>query len=208
MVKILSQGGRSLADMYDVEGSIAGIEDLQTRELQIVHEMGATLFSERFRTTIRSVASAATAQNTDINLAITTLPNAITRILGIQVFADNGARIDRCQVSVNEPTNGDDFPIWVWDALNLSAGVRVEVDGGQVAVDILIPERNGSLPTFVTGAAGETRSQQAPDAVRDITVRSRTTGFGAGTVVLTVLVYVAFTYTGGVSAFGAIVPSW
>ena len=45
MVKILSQAGISLADLYNVEGSIAGIEQLDTRELPIVHEMSGTIFS-------------------------------------------------------------------------------------------------------------------------------------------------------------------
>ena len=203
MVKILSQGGRSLADMYDVEGSIAGIDSIETRELPLVHEMGATLFSERFRTTFRRVTTGALNQNATSNLAITNMPEGISRILGVQVWADAAARIASCAVAVNDPIagGGQDFPIWVFDIGN-STLINVEDLGAVAARDLLTPVIGLQIPTFLTTGT------QGPLPMSEIDVRTTTTGFGAGTVTLFALIHFAFTYTGGVSAFGARVPSW
>ena len=200
MSRILSQAGISLADMYQVDGSIAGIDELNTRELGIVHEMGATIFSERFRQTIRRRVSAATAQNTNIVLSIADLPEGINRILGVQVFADDGARITDCAVSINETPILQDFPIWVWDNGNIRQ-FQLQDAGATGTFELLIPEPGIVMPAFGT-------SGQAPIEMSTIHLRALTSGFGAGTVVLTLLVHLAFTFTGGVSARGAAVPSW
>jgi len=207
VTKILSQAGKSLSDMYQVEGSIVGIETLETRDLPIVHEMGATVFSERFRTAILRTESAALNQNVTVSLGIAGEPDSITRILGVQCFADDGARIANAVVCVQNPEAGieQDFPIWAFDAGNVRA-VRIQDNGAVVALDLLVPEAAvGVLPSFITGIS---TSQGGTNTVRNLTIRAATTGFGAGTVVLFVLVYVGFTDSGGVSAFGAQVPSW
>jgi len=202
MVKILSQGGRSLADMYDVQGSIAGIDSLETRELPIVHEMGAVLFSERFRTTIRRVTTGDIAQNITTSPAITTMPRSITRIIGIQVYSDDESRVLTASVSLQMPDNAQDFPIWIWDGTTFAAAPIVD-DSVLVTLDVLSPEPGTLMvPTFTGGL------HQGPDAVTDLRLRVTSTGFGAGTVEIMCLVYLAFTFTGGVSAFGAEVPSW
>ena len=202
MVKILSQGGRSLADMYQVAGSIAGIDSLETRELPIVHEMGAVLFSERFRTTIRRVATGDMAQNTTASPAITTMPASITRIVGIQVYSDDESRVLAAAVSLQAPDNTQDFPIWVWDGTAFAAAPIVD-DGVLLTLDVLGAEP-GSLmiPSFTGGV------DQGSVPVTDLRLRVTSTGFGAGTVEVMCVVYLAFTFTGGVSAFGARVPSW
>jgi len=208
MVKILSQAGQSLADMYQVEGSIAGIEQLRTDELPIVHEVGATVFSERFRTTYRRVSTGAILQNTDFDLAITNFPEGISRILGVTAFSDDAARITNCTCSVNDPIGGggQDFPIWVWSGTTTPPRVRLE-DGGTVTTyDLLMPDAGSAIaagaPTFVTV------DTQGSRPIRDIYVRGRTTAFGAGNVTIIGLVHFAFSFTGGVSARGARVPSW
>ena len=200
MVKILSQAGISLADMYDVEGSIAGIDDLETRELGIVHEVGATVFSERFRTTFRRFVSAATAQNQNINNLFSNMPEGVSRILGVQVFADDGTRIANCSVSLRNPVSLQDIPIWIFDVGNIDP-VRFLDNNIDTTIDLLHPVVGASLPNFVTLG-------QAEDEMQQIDIRADTTGFGAGTVVLTALITLGFTFTGGVSAFGARVPSW
>jgi len=207
MVKILSQAGESLADMYQAEGSIAGIEQLETRELPIVHEMGATVFSERFRLSILRIAAGATAQNTDIDVSVTTLPEAITRILGVQVFSDTVARVLSAQVSTHSPTLTpiavqQDFPIWAWDGTN-SNSIRLQDLNTIATFDLLTPVVGGHIPSFITPG-----TDQGAFPVRDIELRGRTTGFGAGTVTLTALLYLASTFAGGISSFGARVPSW
>lgn len=203
MVKILSQAGISLADMYQAEGSIAGIEELDTRELGIIHEMGATIFSERFRTTFRRVGIIDVLQSTDIDLSIVNMPEGISRIIGVQVFSLNGARIANCQVSLHDPVALQDFPIWAFD-LTIRDQIRIQDAGAAVAnTELLNPVPGLLLPSFVT--VGQTKSGRE---MSDIHVRARTTAFGAGTATLTVLVHFAFNFTSGVSAFGARIPSW
>ena len=202
MVKILSQGGRSLADMYDVEGSIAGIDHLETHELPIVHEMGAVLFSERFRTTIRHITTGDIAQNITFNTELNTLPVAITRILGVQVVATDGTRVSNCQLSVFNPVTDTDFPLWVLDGQNVQT-MRLRVLGTTGTFSLLVPEPSLALPSFATGG-----TLQGTEPVSQLRLRGVTTGFGAGTVEIIAVVYLGFTFTGGVSAFGAHVPSW
>ena len=204
MVKILSQAGNSLADMYDVVGSVAGIDQLETQELGIVHEMGATVFSERFRISTRRLETIATAQSLAFSAEITDLPDGVSRILGIQVFADNGARVSTAQLSINDPIAERDFPLWVYDNVGGAEfrQARIEDDGTLVNRDFLMPILGPStVPCFVTNG----QSEREPEV---IALRGLTTAFGAGTVTLFALVNLAFTFTGGVSARGARVPSW
>ena len=200
MVKILSQGGRSLADMYQVVGSIAGIDQLETREVVLVHEMSAVLFSERFRTTIRRVNALGMLQNVFTDLEINNLPAAITRLLAIQVVSDDATRISHMACSVHDPANEADFPVWVWDGTSVVG--RFEDFGTLTTFDILQPAASTFLPTFAGG------QDQSPDQVQDFHATVRTTGFGAGTVDIRVFLFLGFTFTGGVSGYGARVPSW
>jgi len=202
VVKVLSQGGRSLADQYDVVGSVAGIEQLDSREVTLVHEMGATLFSERFRTTIRRIQSGSIAQSSAWSVSLTNLPTAITRLIGISVFADDGSRVSNAALFASNPTVNTEFPIWVWNGT--SREMRHNDFGVGVATfDTLIGEPSLQfVPTFIGG------EQQGSQPVKDLVFRGITTGFGAGTVDITALFFMAFNFTGGVSAFGAQVPSW
>lgn len=205
MTKILSQAGITLADTYNVEGSIAGIDQLESRELHIMHEMGGTVFSERFRTTIRREESGNTLQNTDIDLVTTTLPVTITRLLGIQVVTDNGVRIANCVVSLRDPRDagGSEIPIWVYDGATFDT-IRVMEDGTIVTREILAPVPGSvALPVFCGGS-----DTPSPDVVSELALRGRTTGFGAGTAILRVLYFVAFTFTPSVSSRGLPIPSW
>jgi len=202
VVKILSQGGRSLADQYDVEGSIAGIDDLESREVTLVHEMGATLFSERMRTTFRS-SNVIASQSLAFIIPITNFPPHVSRILGIQVLTDDQTRLNDVQVSVTDPIagGGQDFPIWVWEGTHRVANVAMA--GVTTLLGILQPEPGSLIPTFVLGD-----DQGSGGNMRNITLRGNTNAFGAGTVTTHLLVHFAFTFTGGVSGFGSKVPSW
>ena len=203
MAKILSQAGRSLADVYDVRGSVAGIDTLETHDLPIVHEMGATIFSERFRTTIRTMTTGAIAQNIDFEIALTNMPIAITRLLGVKVIADVGARVLRVQVSANEPIDDRDYPVWVFSQNVLVNSIAIQNAGAAGIVDLLLGEASESAsPSFVGG------SNQGPDPVRDMAMRGRSTGFGAGTVTITAIIYLALLFEGGVSSYGLPIPSW
>jgi len=202
MVKVLSQAGNSLADIYDVKGSIAGIDELETRELPIFHEMGATVFSERFSTQLLRASTGAIAQNTDIGLTIPSMPDAVARLLAVAIITDDATRILHCTMVVRDPVAEQEFPVWIWDeATSLSARM---IDNAQVTAvfDLLVGSVAADmLPSFM-GGTGQ------PQTVDELVVRGRTTGFGAGDVTVTALAYVAFSLVGGVSSRGLPIPSW
>ena len=199
MVKILSQAGNSLADTYDVEGSIAGIDHLETHELPIVHEMGGTVFSERYSTTIRRAASGALAQSTAINVVLTDLPAVPTRLLGVAVLSDVAARIGNLGVMISDGNR--EFPVWSY-SLN-ARGIRLIEEGAAVAqYDILRPDVDLLMLPSMCGGTDQ------PQIVDQIALRGITTAFGAGTVFVRALYYIAFAQIGGVSSRGLPIPSW
>jgi len=206
MTKILSRAGASLADIYDVEGSIAGIEQLETRELGIVHEMGATVFSERFSTRIIRITTGDIAQNTDFNIEEVNVSETPARLLGVQVFATVVSQTLRCAVLATDPILGQDFPLWVFDtAATNSDTVFLEDAAVHSNKQVLVPRIGIPVgPAFVGG-----REQQGTMA-SSVTLTGRTTGFGAGVVVHTALLLIAFARSDGSRSppRGITIPSW
>lgn len=208
MTEILSQAGFSLADMYDVVGSIAGIDELLSKEVSLVHDMQAQIFSERFRFQMFQVRSDPTGQNTNIDLNIDLiggLGDSIGRILGVVVVCNLATQMATASVAAHRPALGPaifrDFPFWIWGGDTFPT--RLGLDGTIVQRDVLIgaPGQN-MLPSFAGG------TKQGPFPFTDIRCRGRTSGFGAGTETVWFLVYVGFTQTDGVSNYGARVPGW
>ena len=204
MVKVLSQSGNSLADMYDAEGSIAGIEQLETRELPIVHEMGHTLFSERYSSFIRVAESAAIPQSVAFDVVLSDLPAGPFRIFGIAVSGTPASRVALASVAVRDPGNGREIPIWMFDSSSdVEIGVRYSDDGAAVAT------RNFLRPVQLLEAIPHTQTGVGqPQSVRDIAFRGQSSAFGAGTVVVQALIHLGFSQVGGLSSRGLPVPSW
>ncbi len=207
MTKILSRTGFSLADIYDVEGSIAGIEQLETRELAIVHEMGATVMSERFTTRVFRISSGGQLQNVAFNVELITLPETPARLLGVQVITTLASRLARCAVLATDPTLGQDIPLWVFDTTtNDFEAIVMEDASASVAREILVPRHgmNINFPTFVGGR------RQQDSMVSSVTLAGLTTGFGAGTVTTVALLYLAFPRNDGSrpATPGIPIPSW
>jgi len=207
MVKILSQAGNSLADIYDVEGSVAGIDQLETSELPIVHEMGATVLSERLSGNIRRQSTGAIAQSTAWDIEITNFPSGIWRVLGIQVLTDAG-RVNFAQVSLRDPRDQREIPLWFFDSTNDQVDdIRIEDNaGGAGNTFMLVPINKGSmgLPSMAIGTG-------QPQRVGDIAFRGLTTAFGAGDVTVVALIHIAFSQVGGLGGIdnrGLPVPSW
>lgn len=203
MPKILSQAGVSLADTYNVQGSIAGVENLESAEVTLVHEMGATIGSERMSGLIRRSTTGAIAQTITFS-DILTLPVGFVRLLGVQVITDATARLSRVSVHQRSSPAGVDqeIPIWVWDGSN-SQSVDIE-DAGVVGIDSLLtpaPETLVPMPSLLIG-----RQQDAN--VGQIAFRGLTATFGAGTVVITLLLYMAFIEEGNLPSKGLPMPSW
>lgn len=205
--KILAKAGDSLADVYDVVGSIAGIETLESEEVQLVHELGATIFSERFSQTIRRGETGDINQSTAFNVVINDMPATPARIHGISVIADTD-RISFCQVSLVDPISGREFPIWVWDtALDDSVNIQWVDDGGAAANDFYLRPTTvqGSIPSMVTGIS----NRQGAQRVRDVHLRGQSTAFGAGTVNAVLQVFIGLASVGGgVNSRGLPLPSW
>ena len=204
MVKILSQSGNSLADLYDVEGSVAGIDSLETRELPIVHEMGSTVFSERFSGNVRRGVTAALTQNTAFDVILTDFGQSAIRIVGVLVFANSAGRVDNAMVAVRDPGDGREVPIWHYEtSVDNDLNIRIDDNGAGAAAAILLRPVTllENMPSMIIG-----NGQPAPMA--EIAFRGLTSGFGAGTVITTVVLYTQFAEIGGISSRGLPIPSW
>ena len=200
--KILGQAGTSLADQYDVEGSIAGLEELDSEEVKVVHEMGGTLFSERLSGSVNSGSTGAILQNIQFDVGVSF--SQVTRILGIQVVSTDPARILRAQVSISSPAAFDDtdLPVWFWDVgTDGFRTANVRIAGALQTVQIMVPAITPLLPSLLTG-------QGSPRGVFTLNLRGRTSGFGAGNVTTQMLIYAAFPQVAGLSSKGLPVPSW
>jgi len=204
VVKILSQSGITLADAYNVVGSIAGIDELLSNEVSLVHDLSGTLFSERYVTTFRRIISGDVLQSTNIDIIIANLPATPTRLLGLCVMADDASRVSVAAVSVRDPlaSGGQEIPIWVWDRTNATVA-RFDDQGTVGAHEIMhgIPELT-SVPTMIGG------SGQGPGMVDGIALHAQSSAFGAGTVEMTVLMYFGFAFQQGLSSKGLPFPSW
>ncbi len=204
MVKILSQSGDSLADTYNVVGSVAGIEQLETRELPIVHEMGATVFSERYSRFTRAIVSGDTLQTAAWDVIVDDLPAGIFQIYGIRVRVDVTARVNFCSVAARTVLTGREIPIWAWDSTSDGEiDVRWSDDGAGASAQLFLQPAvaNVTLPYFMAGVG---QRQQ----VRSIAFRGVTTTFGAGDVEATLFLDLGLTHVGGISSRGLPMPSW
>jgi len=201
--KILAQAGMSLADLYDIEGSIVGVDQLDADSVTLVHEMGTTLFSERLSGSMRRGLSGSILQSVNWDFVITDLPTGIWRVLSVMVVVSPGSRIDHAQLSMRSPRDGREVPFWNWESgNNVESSIRiVENDSAAGNTTILIPSPT-ELPAFGLG-----RGQ--PQLVNEIAFRGRSSAFGAGTVDATAVLYIAHTQLGGgITNKGLPVPSW
>ena len=203
MSKILAKSGDSLADLYDVEGSIAGISELQSKDVNLVHEMGAVLHSERLSTVMIDVSTGPVLQ-TILFTESFELTIAHSRLLGVQIFTTDSARVSIAQVSITSPPGIDnaDMPIFVWDAAeDVARTVDILVDGQITLGELLMPLNQSWIPNLLVGP-------DSPRPANILTLRGRTTSFGAGDVTTRMLLYVAFPEVAGLSSRGLPIPSW
>lgn len=208
--KVLSQAGFSLADVYDIEGSIAGIDHVDTHEVHLTHEMGGQVFSERLQSFFRLGRTGDINQNTNFDIDIVgDLGNAITRILSVFVMADTVARTNHCVISLSNNITGREIPIWSWDtADDGETQVRFVDDGAPAAVFFGLRQTGiNRLPTLLTQVGSDKTMPR-------VFLRGATTGFGAGTVEVLALVHLAVASPGtpvppgAPSSFGLPIPGW
>jgi hypothetical protein len=207
MPKILSQAGDSLADAYDVVGSIAGVEDLITADVQLLHEMGGTIFSERITSQVLTIASGSTAQNSSFTGSFEDAADSPTRILGIQVLTSTAGRVQLASVSILQSDGGQEQPIFVFDSTDDEEGlVSCTIDGGASALYGHLSPRLSATPVLMTRMGN---SNNMPH----LKLRGLTEGFGAGTVQITALVLIAragpgVPVAGTPESHGLPIPSW
>lgn len=203
MGKIQSRVGVSLSSLYDVRGSIAGLEELRQTEVAVVHEIGATAFSERLGATIRRRA-ATFAQSATVGEVLDDLPATPYMIHSVQVMEDVGNRVGRLCVVARDPIGGREVPLWVWDETSVRE-MRIVDDGGAAGVErFLVPDANFvNYPVLMVGD-GQPHTQ----IVNEIAMRGSTTAFGAGNVVLTLLVRISFAALGDLNSYGIPIPGW
>ena len=204
MPKVLAQAGVSLADVYDIEGSIAGVDQLLSSEVVLSHEMGGTVFSERLVGSIERLQTGAVAQNTAFDLTLVTPPAGIFRIVAVYVQADLSARTSFVQVSLRDPTTEREIPIFIWQVTNdLQSSIRIVENGGAAGTAAaLIQASPTGIPSLGVGAGQRVRVGE------EIVCRGLTSGFGAGTVVHTMLIYLAVASVPGLPSVGLPVPGW
>ena len=200
MSLIQSQAGKSLADVYDIVGSIAGIEELLSREVSLTHDMASTIFSERMSSSIVATSTGATLQSVAIDTEITNLPATPFRVHGVTVF-DSGtntvARLSNLVVVMRDVTNTNDAIVWMWDGT-----VETQrLEGGVVAVLMPEPAFANALPTM--GMGGD-----QPATVPEMFVRGDTPAFGAGSINISIRPHISFSQLEGVSSVGLPIPSW
>jgi len=209
MAKILSQAGDSLADSYDVAGSIAGVDDLVTQDVQLLHEMGGTIFSERLRSQTITLAAEGIAQNANFNATFDfdDLVDSPVRILGVQVVVNVASSIQCAQVSVAGVGASGEMPFFVHDHDDDDHGfIRLSVQGNAVATYYFLSARQINVPTLITRTGDES---QMPGLV----LRGFCTGFGAGTVNITSIIHIARAgfatpVAGDPRSHGLPLPSW
>jgi len=205
--KILSQAGDSLADTYDVVGSIAGVEDLVTADVQLLHEMGGTIFSERLTSQVLTITSGAVAQNSEFSGEFEDAADSPTRILGIQVLTTTPGRVQLASVSILRTDGGQEQPIFVFDSTDDEEGLVVcSIQGASSATYGHLSPRLSATPILVT-RMGDSNTMPA------LKLRGLTEGFGGGTVQITALVLIAragpaVPVPGTPESHGLPVPSW
>jgi len=209
MGKILSQSGISLADVYDVEGSIVGVDQLVTEEVQLVHEMGATIMAERLQSFFVRL-QVTPSQGAGWTLSSGQLPDCANRVLGAGVFIPlaNTTDISHASLSIQNPVISREMPFWTWDASigDDEVDMRWNDDGAGIANVKVLRSQVVTTPTLIT-RVGVSRNMPV------IRFSGETTAFGAGTVTVTAIVHLirptpSVVAPGEPSSHGLPIPGW
>ncbi len=205
MPKILSQAGISLADAYDVEGSIAGVDQLISQDVSLVHEMGAQMFSERCLAFYERITTGAIAQNIAFDVEATiAFPDSPNRILKVLLVSDTN-RITLAQVS--QRTVVGEMPLIIWDAADdVVSQMRYRIGAAATATVFYLRPGLDLTPTMLMRTGDE-------GIMPTLFLRGLTSGFGAGVVTLDAFIHVARAnptspQPGHPSSHGLPRPSW
>ena len=206
---ILSQSGISLADVYDIEGSIAGVDRLLTEEVQLVHEMGSTILSERLQSFLLRISSGANQQNTTWSVSSGEMPDCVNRILGVSVFIPiaNATDISFCSVSIQNGRIDREIPFYTFSLpVDDEVVVLWNDDGAGNASFMQLRSQVTHTPQLITRLG-------LGEAMPVIRFNGNTTAFGAGTVTAIAIVHVCrpnpeTPAAGQPSSHGLPLPGW
>jgi len=207
--KILAQAGASLADVYQIEGSVVGLEDLDVEDIKGVHDLGPQIQSERLRAFITVIDSTAILQTITFGVGTADFPDCVNRVVSCAVVVDDASRLSHCSVCIKEGSTGIEYPIFVWDDGDDESSPYIWDDGGGSApLTILRPihQMNNAVPCIVS------RAGDAGD-MPNMIFRGLSTTFGAGTVRARAILQIIrpatrFPTPGEPSSHGLPIPSW
>ncbi len=207
MPKILAQAGVSLADNYDIEGSIAGVDELETRNVSLVHEMGAQIHSERLNQFIVKMTSGDVLQSTAFAILASAVPDTTNRILGLALLANTAARVTHASLAYRNPDTNREFVLACWDTSDDAERRCLYSDDGAAAAEFfyLSPTIMQSPHLLARIGTGKLMPQ--------LLLRGQTEAFGAGTVETLGLVVLAAPGAeaptpGAPSSHGLPLPGW
>jgi len=199
---VQSKAGESLTDLYDVRGGQAPIERIETNVVQGVHELGATIQSERFSQTVRKVEHLGGGQSTNFNVSIGNLPDGVWKVDSVYVTVSSDAsRLTKCCAGFRSAQQRD-VPLWVWDENN-SRILLIESDALGNGVIVLSPDPVFSaFPQLASGL-------DQPASISELFLSGTLGAFGAGTEDIKAWFKISFCDVPGiVSPRGLPIPSW
>jgi len=204
--RILSKAGESLADVYDVEGSVIQVADLVTGELPIVHDMASTVMSERMHMTQLTATSGAVPQSANFGAQIANWVDVPTRIMSIAVIGDTASRLSHITITQRDD-GGAEHPLLVWDsAQDVERICRIDLLGVGVSNNIIYAP---SIPVSQVLMVRDGETSQMGTFIMNGT----TTAFGAGSLEVLMCVLVArptrdTPAAGDAKSWGLPLPSW
>lgn len=208
--KVLSQAGNSLADIYDVEGSVVGIEALDVEDIKGVHELGATIFAERLHANLNMIDSTSILQS--VNWAVELVgfrPDVPQRLLGVSVISNTAARVTRACVTLSDQATNREIVLWAWDIANdLETTIRWADDTDTIGTFFLLNPL-GYTAVFPTMLIRLGVGALMPS----IFFRGSSAAFGAGNVRVRAILHFArpmppLVAAGDPSSHGLPLPSW
>lgn len=208
MAIIQTKAGESLADQYQVAGSSVEITELRDKEgINLSHDMGAVLLSERMELQNRQISAEAVAQGVNFEETFTApgLADAPSRLIAIRMIANETARILRATLMLQDPQSGREVPLFAWDSAADAEVVVLWSDNGAARAGdfLLAPVIAVTILPVLLVRMG------ALHTMPNLILTGRTEAFGAGTVTLRCLMTIAAPIAGPTGAtVGLPIPSW
>jgi len=208
MGKFRSQAGISMAQSYQIEGGIVGVEELLSKEVHLAESFGERVFSERLQSFFIKISSGAIAQSLSWAVTAGGIPDSPNRILSVQCIIGSGdaSKIVNANVDIEDVSSGRELPIYVYDTdIDAERDLRWS-DDGAAAANFSLLGHSLDVPTLITRFGDEL-------LMPTFMFRGRTTAFGAGTIEMFALIHMVRANPGSPtpghpSSHGLPLPGW